>query len=175
MRPFLLRAWEYRDRGNITFNVQGETIKAHNLILSAGWEHFSGILSAGVPERPIVINDVRPRIFRAMISYVYLQRFEDTEGELSLEDLMDLYIAGLQYSLRAERPLHQMIQERLQSNNLDALILVFDRAVASGIGWLERLALNHITKIPPEAFREINGRDELFWQKVAAHMRRRYF
>lgn len=67
---------------DVTFNVQGEVIKAHSPILCARSEVFEKQLTAGLREstsKEITITDCEVATFKALLQFLYTDSFSDVE------------------------------------------------------------------------------------------------
>jgi len=75
---------------DVSFVLQGETIKAHSQILSARSEVLRRQFACGLQEsisKEVVIDDIEPWIFKAFLRYLYSDSFA------SLQDLIDDKVA----------------------------------------------------------------------------------
>lgn len=71
-----------------TFKVQGETIRAHSQIISAGSSVLQRLFSSGMREsmsKEVIIDDCEPAIFKAFLRHVYSDNFTSVEGLISNE------------------------------------------------------------------------------------------
>jgi hypothetical protein len=67
---------------DVSFVVQGELMKAHSLILSARSEVFRLMLNCGMREsasKEVVIDDCEPKLFQAMLRFLYSDCFDFLE------------------------------------------------------------------------------------------------
>ena len=77
VKPFqteYLKLLETGKDADVTFNVNGEKMKAHQMILSAQSAYFTAMFETDMREglsKEVEITDAEPELFRALLRYVY--------------------------------------------------------------------------------------------------------
>ncbi|KAF8685293.1 hypothetical protein HU200_044060 [Digitaria exilis] len=92
---------------DVTFEVQGDTISAHRLVLAARSPVFKAELFGPMKERTmshIRIVDMDPRVFKAMIHFIYT----DTLPEMDKDDTMVMAQHLVVAADRRHKTLHNM-------------------------------------------------------------------
>ena len=120
-------SWLLEDQtlSDVTFQVQGETIKAHTIIISAGSPVLSAMFTQDFIERKtkvVTIQDTKPQVFKQLLHYLYTGKAPDLEKEDVSHDLLitaDKYGVDLLKEECAE-----VLIKRLDVNNaIQTLIL----------------------------------------------------
>ena len=84
---------ENENYSDVTFNIQGETIRAHKLILATRTEYFNALLFGGFKEKDLDVVDLGSDTplngFRQILRYIYTgrMRFSDQTEDDTLEVL----------------------------------------------------------------------------------------
>jgi len=118
----LLSLWEATSNADVTFVVQGEEIKGHKGILSARCEYFKRMFASETKENvtnKVVVPDVKPVVFRAMLQFFYSDTLPKDFDKVSLELLVaaDKYGAEkLKQKCESDAPVHA-------ENLVDALLV----------------------------------------------------
>jgi len=117
---------ESRKGADVTFSVAGETLAAHRLVLAMLSPVFKAELcgpmrEVGMGTRPIVIEDMQPDVFRAMLYFVYTDSM-DHHDDLSRDyyskncDMVrQLLVAADRYAIERLK----LICQSILCNNLD--------------------------------------------------------
>ena len=100
----------YRREGKLTdvkVRVGGEEFPAHRIVLAANSDFMNALFSSGMRDSDsdvVVLADVTPRIFGAVLDYIYDGRVEVEENQLLaiLEAAAKLQMALLQESVLAQ-------------------------------------------------------------------------
>ncbi|KAJ6810733.1 BTB/POZ and MATH domain-containing protein 4-like [Iris pallida] len=76
---------EKQEGSDVVFNVDGEKFHAHKLILAARSPVFRASFYDGVDreENEIVITDLEPKVFKAMLHFIYRDTIEEDEMSLA--------------------------------------------------------------------------------------------
>jgi speckle-type POZ protein len=106
LRQHICNLWEKGQRCDVTFDVEGQSISAHRLILAARSPVFEAELFGSMAEAKmasIKIKEMRAEVFHALLHFIYTDQLaEDGSGDhqtLSVELLQGLLVAANRYSL----------------------------------------------------------------------------
>lgn len=110
-----------KERFDVTFEVEGESISAHRFMLAARSPVFEAQLFGPMQEskmRRIKINEMNAQAFKALIHFVYTDQLpthgsNNDHGTLSVELLLDLFVAADRYALDK---LVLLCEEQLEGN-----------------------------------------------------------
>jgi len=79
-------SWFQEERcTDVTFNVKGESIKAHSQVLAARSEVFQRQFFGGLQEsvsKEVVIEDMEPKIFKGFLKFLYTDDLEHIEATI---------------------------------------------------------------------------------------------
>ncbi|KAI4319672.1 hypothetical protein MLD38_033247 [Melastoma candidum] len=66
---------------DVTFNVSGETFRAHKLLLSARSPVFESEFLNGMEEddQEVIVEDMEPRVFKALLHFIYRDNLDEDE------------------------------------------------------------------------------------------------
>ncbi|WVZ94508.1 hypothetical protein U9M48_040391, partial [Paspalum notatum var. saurae] len=109
------RLLETKEGVDVIFSVGGVVFTAHKLVLAARSPVFRAELYGPMRERgtkPIVIEDVQPDVFRALLHFIYndsLPPFEDLEADDSCEMIRHLLVAADRYAMERLKLICQSI------------------------------------------------------------------
>nr|CAB3490362.1 unnamed protein product [Digitaria exilis] len=87
---------------DVTFHVGEETVAAHRLVLGARSSVFMAELFGPMKERHAShtqIRDMEPRVFRAMLHFIYTDTMPDIDKEDALVMTQHLLVAADRYDL----------------------------------------------------------------------------
>jgi len=80
-----LSIFEEEKYADVTFNVKGESIKAHSQVLAAGSEIFGLQFFGGLREslsKEVDIEDVEPKTFRAFLKFLYTDDLDQVKNAI---------------------------------------------------------------------------------------------
>ena len=122
----LLRLLEEATNSDVTFVVQGEHIKAHKAILLARSEYFENMFRSDVKENEtnkVVVPDMEPQVFRAMLQFVYSGLPPTNLAEIAL----DLLVAADKYCLdEIKEACSESLCDQITRKNVADVLLVAD-------------------------------------------------
>jgi len=109
---------------DVLFSVQGETVKAHKILLTARCPYFDRMFQSGMNEslsNEVHITDVSPTVFKELIQFLY----SGTVPEFSSETTIELLSAADKYGIRELRDQCESIlcANLYAENVVDVLIL----------------------------------------------------
>jgi speckle-type POZ protein len=114
------KLWEEKERFDVTFDVEGESISAHRFMLAARSPVFKTELFGPMEQAKIEhikINEMKADVFRALLNFVYTDQLAKNGSSdhetLSIELLQDLLVAADQYRLDK---LTLLCEEKLEKN-----------------------------------------------------------
>lgn len=87
-----------KQRSDVTIEVQGQTFRAHKLILEARSTVFAAMFKHDMTEKNsniIKIEDCDPTTFQTFLQYIYTAKFEN----VSCDSVINLYIAADKYCI----------------------------------------------------------------------------
>lgn len=87
---------------DVTFEVQGDTISAHRLVLAARSPVFKAELFGPMKERTmshIRIVDMDPRVFKAMIHFIYTDTLPEMDKDDTMVMAQHLVVAADRYGM----------------------------------------------------------------------------
>eukprot|EP00930_Biecheleria_cincta_P028578 TRINITY_DN1994_c0_g1_i1.p1 TRINITY_DN1994_c0_g1~~TRINITY_DN1994_c0_g1_i1.p1 ORF type:complete len:515 (-),score=101.52 TRINITY_DN1994_c0_g1_i1:79-1623(-) len=105
----LLALLENGTNSDVTFTVQGETVQAHSLILSARSEVLQRQFSCGLQEsasKRVVIEDCHPLAFKAFLRYLYSDSFATLVDALEDKATPVRLSSSSSSSSSSENPMH---------------------------------------------------------------------
>ncbi|KAJ3685879.1 hypothetical protein LUZ61_015043 [Rhynchospora tenuis] len=142
------KLWERGERFDVTFEVQGETISTHKLILAARSSVFEAELYGSMREAKsssIKIKDIKAEVFKALLCFIYTDNFGDRElKDLSVELVPDLFVAADRYALEM---LKVQCQQRLWvALCVDTALSTLILAERHSSAWLKEKCLDFASK-----------------------------
>jgi speckle-type POZ protein len=124
-----------KERFDVTFEVEGESISAHRFILAARSPVFESKLFGPMADAKmelIKINKMKAEVFKALLHFVYtdeLAKGESSDHEtLSVELLQDLFVAANRYGIKKLTLLcEDELEKNLSVDTVVATLLLADR------------------------------------------------
>ena len=129
---------------DVTFRVEGETIKAHRAIVTAGSPVLSAMFQHNFQEnrtRTVIIEDTKPLIFKQLLQYLYTGTATEMEKE---EVAIDLLVAADKYGVDSLKEECSIILGR--KFKLDNVIPILIIAHLHSIPKLFQLAMDFMAK-----------------------------
>ncbi|KAJ3690513.1 hypothetical protein LUZ61_019677 [Rhynchospora tenuis] len=133
----LLALLKTQEMTDVTFEVEGENISAHRLILSSRSPVFNEELFGPMVEtdcKCIKIDDMKPLVFRGMLHFIYTDCLPDIEDLVSEETsdknmssttlYQDLLVAANRYVLEGLKTLCEERLVRTMSTNMVVSLLI---------------------------------------------------
>jgi len=121
------KLFESGQHADVTFMVQEEKIVAHKCVLATQCLYFERMFATNMNEGDsgkIKVPDVRPKIFRGILKYVYCGEAPEYSGA----DLMDLVAAADKYGLEElKKKGESVLCSQLDKNNVIDVLLFADR------------------------------------------------
>ncbi|KAF8673394.1 hypothetical protein HU200_048958 [Digitaria exilis] len=147
---------------DVTFEVQGDTISAHRLVLAARSLVFKAELFGPTKERTmshIRIVDMDPRVFKAMIHFIYTDTLPEMDKDDTMVMAQHLVVAADRYGMERLKLVCEDMLCRYINTSTAATTLVF----AEQYGWkgLKEACFKFLEK--PSNFKEaLVGTDDGF-------------
>jgi len=121
----LLKLLETSPNADVTFIVQGESIKAHKNFLSVRSQYFQRMFTSDVEENDndeVKVPDIEPETFRGLLHYLY----SGLASENVADEALDLLLVADKYGVDG---LKQICEEKaaIHRNNVVDVLLVADR------------------------------------------------
>ena len=118
---------ESGEQSDVTFDVQGEKICAHKIILTTRCEYFKSMFDSSMVEsasKEVVVPDVKPKSFRGLLSFIYTDVAPKYEGESTME----LLSAADKYGVDdLKKTCETAICSHLNAENVVDALLLADR------------------------------------------------
>ncbi|KAJ3690601.1 hypothetical protein LUZ61_019765 [Rhynchospora tenuis] len=146
------KLWSRGERFDVTFEVEGERISAHRFMLAARSRVFEAELYGSLAETKlscIKINNMKAKVFRALLHFIYHDIYEYDEFKvLSVELIQDLFVASDYYALEK---LKVQCQKTLYATlSVDTVLTTLSLAEERNSPWLKEKCLEFLTS--PESF-----------------------
>ncbi|XP_025822260.1 BTB/POZ and MATH domain-containing protein 2-like [Panicum hallii] len=157
-----------KEGSDVTFNVQGEAVTAHKIVLAMRSPVFKARFYG--PEREkkmgcVAVEDVRPAVFRALLRFIYtdsLPDMDDLGDDDGKEMFRHLLVAADQYEVTR---LELMCEDSLCKNSLST------DSVASTLAFAEEQNLCSLKDACIEFIALSNKMDDVVASKGYAHLK----
>lgn len=127
-----------------SFQIDGKTLTAHKIILSAASPVFEAMFYGPMAEkRCITISDINANAFKLMLLYIYTDQIETINEPATIDDFMELYYCAEKY-LIADL-LGQCATLIKSSLNHSNILRALDLAVSLNINNLLTICMNFFT------------------------------
>lgn len=134
---------------DVTFVVEGEEMKVHKIILVARSEYFDKLLTSPMKEGQegrVVINHIKPAIFRIMLHFVYTDSLpEELEGQnFTVEVAQHLLVVADEYQLIR---LRRICERRLcETVDVDSVATTLTLAEQNHAEELKKVCLDFVSR-----------------------------
>ncbi|KAJ4788484.1 BTB/POZ/MATH-domain protein [Rhynchospora pubera] len=138
------KLWGRGERFDVTFEVEEERIYAHKFMLAARSPVFEAELYGSMKEAKssnIKIKDIKAEVFKALLRFIYTDKFDDGELKRGLSDelVQDLFAAADRYALeklkmQCEKRLHVYL-------SIDTVLTTLTLAEQHNSAWLKEKCL----------------------------------
>lgn len=119
-----LKLFETGDQADVSFNVQGEVIPAHKVILTTRCEYFQAMFNSGLEEsesKEITVPDIDPKVFKALLYHIY----SDIKPKFVGESTMALLSAADKYGVNhLKNQCENLLCDYLNANNIIEILLL---------------------------------------------------
>ncbi|KAJ3685869.1 hypothetical protein LUZ61_015033 [Rhynchospora tenuis] len=138
------KLWGRGEGFDVTFEVQEERISAHKFMLAARSPVFKAELYGSMKEAnssSIKIEDMKAEVFKALLHFIYTDKFDDEELKCGLSDelVQDLFAAADRYALEK---LKMQCQKRLHVDlSIDTVLTTLTLAERHNSAWLKEKCL----------------------------------
>ncbi|OXA54820.1 RCC1 and BTB domain-containing protein 1 [Folsomia candida] len=123
--------WGSKENSDVTFSVEGKTISAHKLVLTARSEYFAKMFSNEWKEMKgssIEIKDTRYEIFEALLFYIYCDKVTFSKDEY--ENIFGLMmLADAHCAIKIRHECEQILMRNITTEN--AVFLIRNAASAN--------------------------------------------
>ncbi|KAL6659074.1 hypothetical protein ACP70R_003114 [Stipagrostis hirtigluma subsp. patula] len=115
MAEHFVKLLEEKEGVDVNFSVKGEDFAAHKIVLAARSPVFRAELYGPMREagrKPIVIKDVQPDVFRALLHFIYtdsLPPLDDLQADDHTEMIRHLLVAADRYAMERLKLMCQSI------------------------------------------------------------------
>ncbi|RWS25960.1 BTB/POZ domain-containing protein 9-like protein [Leptotrombidium deliense] len=144
----LVQLMNNEELSDIVFVVDGESVKAHRVILAVRSEYFRALLFGGLKEsrqHEIYLKDIDKSTFKLLLKYIYTGTLDSDEVQMSIFDL--IYFSDV-YCLTK---LHQSLIEYIKENLSEEFVLkAYEVAKYYNVKDLQSACFDYIQKFASE-------------------------
>ncbi|TVU42606.1 hypothetical protein EJB05_09024, partial [Eragrostis curvula] len=140
LQNHLGRLLEEGDGADVTFEVQGESFRAHRMVLAMRSPVFKAELQGQMMEgsaEHIAISDMQPAVFKALLHFVYtdsLPAMDDLDKKDNLEMVRHLLVAADRYGMdRLKLICARFLSKSLEVDSVATTLVLGDRHNCSSL------------------------------------------
>ncbi|CAL5007378.1 unnamed protein product [Urochloa decumbens] len=126
---------ESEERADVKFKVKEELFQAHKIVLAMRSPIFKAELARDKRKRTIVVEDMEPHIFKALLHFIYtdsLPAMDHLDGNENDEMAKCLLVAAERYGLeRMKLMCESMLYKRLSVQNVASTLVLADQCHCS--------------------------------------------
>ncbi|XP_047057558.1 BTB/POZ and MATH domain-containing protein 2-like [Lolium rigidum] len=131
-----------KEGADVTFEVQGEELPAHKLVLAMRSPVFKALLYGPMKEKDsnrVIIDDMQPAIFKVLLHFIYTDSLppkmdDDLEGDDKKEVTRHLLVAADRYAMeRLKLMCENILCKDLDAESVATVLALADQHSCSGL------------------------------------------